>query len=532
MAELKPVVEKFEPKGRPKSESKSMLEMMDDRRSKELIIGFCGTAGSGVSRAVDILSGILESPFRYTVVKVKVSHFLKRAILNNGFPSISATEAELKNKYRAAHECQNAGNELRKRFGHDILAIWAASEIAEHRRRIKEDRIVYLIDSLKHPAEVHLLREFYGNMFHLFGVICPKPVREKRLIEAKQMSEEEAATIITRDKQEEEPWGQKMVHTLKESDFLVRNTMKNIVTLKDRIDRFARLIMGDPTLTPSIHEFGMYVAQSAALRSSCISKQVGAAIVDPNGNVIATGRNDVPKFGGGLYSHEDEGMEHDARCYVHPDQTCRNSENVTRLKCEILEQLKEAGIGDEVADTVIKEMLSKTSVEDITEFSRAVHAEMDALISVARLGGRSTRDCVLYVTTFPCHNCTRHIIASGINEVYYIEPYEKSRAIRLHSDAIFIEDDPSQAENKVAFLHYDGVAPRQYLKMFKRDIDKKKDDKLIEWSPETARPQVSEYLDAFPDYEKKAVEFLKGRDLLFVEEAGDSERTDDGSDTA
>ena len=44
------------------------------------------------------------------------------------------------------------------------------------------------------------------------------------------------------------------------------------------------------------------------------------------------------------------------------------------------------------------------------------HAEMEALLSCAR-SGVSTRGATLYSTTFPCHNCAKHIIAAGVARV-------------------------------------------------------------------------------------------------------------------
>ena len=69
----------------------------------------------------------------------------------------------------------------------------------------------------------------------------------------------------------------------------------------------------------------------------------------------------------------------------------------------------------------------------------------------------------LYCTTYPCHNCARHIIVAGIQEVYYIEPYVKSLCMELHADAL-TEDE--NTEGKVKILVYDGVAPRRYLEFF------------------------------------------------------------------
>ena len=51
-----------------------------------------------------------------------------------------------------------------------------------------------------------------------------------------------------------------------------------------------------------------------------------------------------------------------------------------------------------------------------------VHAEMNALCDCA-FEGKSTKDCSIYVTHFPCLNCTKAIIQSGIKGVYYKNDY-------------------------------------------------------------------------------------------------------------
>ena len=98
-------------------------------------------------------------------------------------------------------------------------------------------------------------------------------------------------------------------------------------------------------------------------------------------------------------------------------------------------KLIDPSISEDDARGKAREVLKATGLFDITEFGRAVHAEMDALLSCSRTG-RSTRGGTIYTTTFPCHNCTRHIIAAGIKKVVYIEPYAKSKAFSLHQDAI------------------------------------------------------------------------------------------------
>ena len=72
------------------------------------------------------------------------------------------------------------------------------------------------------------------------------------------------------------------------------------------------------------------------------------------------------------------------------------------------------------------------------EYGRAVHAEMAAIVEAA-VRGVPIRGGTLYTTTFPCHECARHIIAAGIARVVFIEPYPKSLAAQLHDDSIAVE---------------------------------------------------------------------------------------------
>jgi len=73
------------------------------------------------------------------------------------------------------------------------------------------------------------------------------------------------------------------------------------------------LFFGKPCVTPTKDEYAMFLAFAAATRSGDLSRQVGAVITSETGEIIATGANDVPCFGGGLY-WADHGEE-DARDY-------------------------------------------------------------------------------------------------------------------------------------------------------------------------------------------------------------------------
>lgn len=510
---------KIVPKEAIKGELKTLtpIETIKKRQAKELVIAFCGPAGSGNSTVAAKLEEVLKEEFGYEVVKIKASAFIKQ----NAEKIEKKYDPELfKNNFEKIKAFQDWGNELRKRFKNDILAQLTIKEIAVDRQKRdaiieaaagdevkrKTARVAYLIDSLKHPEEVNLLRALYGNMFYLFGVLCPYTLREKRL-QDKGMKVHEASEIIGRDKQQDEEYGQKLLKTLQYADFFIRNSHPTLEPLSAQLKRFINLILGADVVTPSVDEYAMYVAQSVALKSACMSRQVGAVIINKTGDIIATGCNDVPKHGGGLYSYSDG--SNDMRCAKRVGAKCMNDYYKQKIREEIASILVQSQlVKKDQSSKLADDIVAKTRIGDLIEFSRAVHAEMDALVTASRDSTESTKGAILYTTTFPCHNCARHIIAAGIQKVFYIEPYEKSLAIELHDDAIVLDSDT--AADKVQFLHFEGVAPRQYQNLFKPKDARKKDGKLIKVEPESAIPVVPQYLDTFFDFESKVIEHLFG----------------------
>lgn len=66
---------------------------------------------------------------------------------------------------------------------------------------------------------------------------------------------------------------------------------------------------------------------------------------------------------------------------------------------------------------------------------RTIHAEINALLQCAKYG-ISTNGADIYITHFPCLQCTKAIIQSGIKNVYYASDYKNdSYAIELLNKA-------------------------------------------------------------------------------------------------
>ena len=55
----------------------SFSEKLKERRSKEVVIAFCGPVGSKISDIVDKVDDILKSRYKYDVVRIKISNLIK-----------------------------------------------------------------------------------------------------------------------------------------------------------------------------------------------------------------------------------------------------------------------------------------------------------------------------------------------------------------------------------------------------------------------------------------------------------------------
>ena len=296
-----------------------------------------------------------------------------------------------------------------------------------------------------------------------------------------------ASELMERDANEKVDFGQETRMAFQMADVFLSGEYST------QVERFLDLLFGRPSLTPTPEEQAMFMAYASSLRSGDLSRQVGAALIDIHGDLISVGCNEAPRRGGGLYDPPSDGSESYRDIELKEDS---NEKEKEKMAGRILHNL-----GETVSAELLRSSLRAAGFFDITEFGRTVHAEMEALLSCAR-SGRSARDATLYTTTFPCHNCTRHIVAAGIQRVIYIEPYAKSRASELHSDAISVD---RQDAAKVPFLPFVGVGPRRYFDLFSLTlstgypIERKEKGLLKNWTRGTAavrlQVQPSTYIE-------------------------------------
>jgi cytidine deaminase len=476
-------------------------EVSTDR--PEIVVGLVGAVGTDLELTTELISEIFRT-FGYHVAEpISLSRLLDNV----------EREEPLSKRGTAPYDDyidkrMTAGDEFRRNLRREpALAFESIHEIVIERSKMLEERdddlmgqpgnVAYILRSLKHEGEVEALRKVYGARFVLIGAHAPREQRTERLatdIAASYASTDRAKykshaeRLAHRDEAEEDDdYGQHVRDTFPLADFFVDVSQRH--EARDALERFIYAFFGWPYASPTRDEYAMFHAQAASARSADLSRQVGAAVATEDGDIVAVGCNEVPKFGGGAYWPGDPGDARDFQQGGDANQKMRDV-IVDEIRQELAEDWftvarKAASLAD------FRDALGDARVNQLTEFNRAVHAEMSALLDAARRG-TSVRGATLYTTTFPCHGCAKHIVAAGITHVVYVAPYAKSLAEDLHPDSIAI-DHGHDVDDKVGFDPFVGVAPDLYLPLFTKGEVRRKDPdtgKTIDFNPLIAAPKL------------------------------------------
>jgi deoxycytidylate deaminase len=388
------------------------------------------------------------------------------------------------------------GNQLRATFQDDILAASAIRRVMDKRLKLSRpgqfEKLAFLLHQFKRKEEIDLLRNVYGRLFFQVSIYSRRGARVDFLSRKfassynrpiAQAYRDSAEMLITRDEnQVEEKHGQRVASIFHDADFIVSSDAHEPV--QDQVNRFCELIFGSNVISPTKSEYGLFVAKAAALRTLDLSRQVGAAIFSPSGEVVALGSNEVPKAGGGTYWCDESFDDRDFR---------RGRDSNDSRKREIFSEIARVLSPSANTSNLLRDPKVRDSqLMDALEYGRIVHAEMSALTDAARCG-HSVKGAVLFCTTFPCHMCAKHIVSAGISKVVFLEPYPKSLAFDLHADSIQVEGgDRGHYDDfpAVHFEHFYGVSPRRYREIFERGKRKDDDGVLIKYRNNEACPII------------------------------------------
>ncbi len=129
-------------------------------------------------------------------------------------------------------------------------------------------------------------------------------------------------------------------------------------------------------------EYFMGMALLSSLRSKDPSTKVGACIVDSDNKVVSNGYNGMP----------------------------------TRIDEDKISWNKGEGLD--------------------SKYLYVCHAEFNAILNTR--DGAALKGCTLYVTLFPCNECTKAIIQTGIKEIVYLDN-KYAETISVKASALMLE---------------------------------------------------------------------------------------------
>lgn len=493
---------------KPKRTAKKGVEKLtEDQESlfrPELVFGLVGPIGCDIDTVQIELENALKQ-VDYTPTHINLSAAMSQLF-----------EEKTREKLAAGTLAEkiSAGNKVREAFANDaIMACEAILQIREARISLHEaDGLVgagseaeslpasdaaYIIRQLKRKEEVELLTRTYGRQFIQVSVTQERESRIENLCRILQEEDpgkhpdqvrRDAEDLDKKDENElREKHGQRLNKIFHLGDVFIDGSTPE--SIHKSCNRFIQSFFGRNDIGPTKDEFGAYMAKAVSLRSVDLSRQVGSAVLTAEGDLVSLGCNEVPKPGGGNYWDDDDEKARDI-----DKKGEANKLETRRIIIDFLDTIEGEGLLAEkvTRDTILSDEKSRNAIGesligDITEYGRMVHAEMNSLTDAARLG-RSVKGCTMFVTTFPCHNCAKHIISAGISRIVFIEPYPKSRTKQLFKEAISENHQPP----RTTVGHFVGISPTRYRDIFEKGSRKDEFGNTSDWYGGKCHPRIGD----------------------------------------
>lgn len=295
-----------------------------------------------------------------------------------------------------------------------------------NKKLAKPTRIV--IDAIRNPLEATFFRDRY-SAFYLASVNCQNGDRLSRLSDINF-----TRTDISRIDQKECPrdrlkgvdrfTSQDIQSCVSMADLHLHNPNETSglrVQLTKGLMRYYSLMQKPALINPSKLERVMQIAYGARANSGCISRQVGAVVTDNEMVVRGIGWNDVPMGQVPCVLRDVRDLEHDNvafSCYERGNEFS----GIVKQKRQALLNVVQIVPGWNPC-YCFKDLQNKKDGEKNQVHTRALHAEENAMLQVAKYGGQPLENGHLFTTASPCELCSKKAYQLGIRKIHYVDPY-------------------------------------------------------------------------------------------------------------
>jgi len=284
------------------------------------------------------------------------------------------------------------------------------------------------IDAIRNPYEAYYFKDLY-KCFYLVSVGTDDSERRSRLsneYNAHQLDSLDEREYPEKCGDEKMFYQQDIAKCLQISDIHLYNKAENnsrYGLLTENLVKYIALMLHPGLVTPSRFERCMQIAFTAKFNSGCLSRQVGAVITDASGYVLAVGWNDAPRgqIPCNLRSVQNYFSDKDENTYSEFEMVDIDFNNALKA---IKKEYEDSRINKQYSlPYCFKDIYNGMKKDKNQVYTRALHAEENAFLQIAKLGGQGIQGGKLFVTASPCELCSKKAYQLGIKEIYYIDPY-------------------------------------------------------------------------------------------------------------
>lgn len=295
----------------------------------------------------------------------------------------------------------------------------------------------FVIDAIRNPMEIHFFREKYAA-FYLIAINCSDKDREDRLLNSDftrtQIREIDKKENPQGDFLESEAnfFGQNIKICISMAEFYINNSEKKKSTTKEsgymryQLTRMVSLIQHPGLVKPSSYEMLMQIAVTAATRSGCLSRNVGAVVSDSQCEPLAIGWNCVPRGQVPCYLRDIDGLQSTENDVAYSQYEKSTKNFITEIEQYDKKHFQNNEAFEKSALPKLycfKSIKSKADGDKNQVHTRALHAEENAFLQVAKHGNNQIYGGILFTSASPCVLCAKKAYQFGIKEIVYLDPY-------------------------------------------------------------------------------------------------------------
>ena len=369
----------------------------------------------------------LHSSFKKIVTKyscqttIKIKNESKEITAN----AYSCLWQNMGNVIRREGDVKNSTSDSKNMFHLARRANDFIKAIRNENKKLKQHTLI-CIDAFRNPYEAQYFQDRY-SAFYLISINTEDSERRRRLghLTNEQVESLDALEYPSKIKGISKFTNQNIAACIELSDIHIYNPYSSTIErfyLTEQLVKYVMLIKHPGLITPTHIERCMQIAYNAKLNSGCLSRQVGAAITDENFSVKAVGWNEVPEgqVPCSLRNIEDlcENKDYDTLSAFEVEDEEFNTEI-----SEVYKKSKSVNLFGRCYQYCFKDIYTEVTNQKNQVHTRALHAEENAFLQLAKYGGIGIEGGNLFTTASPCELCSKKAYQLGIRNIYYIDPY-------------------------------------------------------------------------------------------------------------